>query len=52
MYNDRFKKVGKFTGEHPIVLKTNSNPIIHAPRKCLLHHKDEIKAELRIWWSN
>ena len=31
-----------------IVLKTNSNLVIHALRKCLIHIKDAIKAKLEV----
>ena len=46
MYPDCFDKVDKFTGEYYIVLKTNSNPVNYIPRKCPIHLKDAIKAEL------
>ena len=45
MYPNHFDKVGKFFGEFHMALKTNSDPHIHAPRKCLIHLEDEIKVE-------
>ena len=42
MYPDRFDKVGTFTGEYHVVLKTESNPVIYAPRKCHIHLNNEI----------
>ena len=46
-YPDSFDKIGNFPGEYHIVLKENMHPVIHAPRKCSIHLKDELKQELQ-----
>ena len=43
---DQFDQIGNFAGEYHIVLRPNNNPIVHAPRKCPIHMRDEVKAEL------
>lgn len=45
-YPDQFDRIGNFAGEYHIVLRPNNHPIVHAPRKCPIHMRDEIKAEL------
>ena len=46
LYPDRFDGIGKFEGEYHIVTDPNVPPVIHAPRKCPIHIKDDIKKEL------
>ena len=45
-YPDRFDRIGNFAEEYHIVLRSNNHPIVHAPRKCSIHMRDEVKAEL------
>ena len=46
IYLGQFDKIGKFPGEYHIILEEESHPVIHAPRKCPIHLKDELKQEL------
>ena len=46
LYPDRFNGIGKFEGEYHIVTDPNVLPVIHAPRECPIHIKDDIKKEL------
>ena len=46
MYPDRFEGIGRFPGEYHIVLDPTQPPVIHAPRKCPIKLKDDIKTEL------
>ena len=46
MYPDQFDRTDSFTGEYQIVLQTDNHSVIHTPRKCLIHMRDEIKTEL------
>ena len=45
-YLDEFDWIGNFAGEYHIVLRPNNHPIVYAPRKCPIHMRDEVKAEL------
>ncbi len=45
-YPDQFDGIGHFKGKYHIVLDPEAAPVIHAPRKCPIHMKDEVKAEL------
>lgn len=45
-YPEQFDGIGNFEGKYRIVLREEVHPIIHAPRKCPIHLKDELKAEL------
>ena len=45
-YPDRFKGIGKFRGDFHITLDPTVTPVIHAVRRCSIHLKDEVKAEL------
>ncbi|CAE1167131.1 unnamed protein product [Acanthosepion pharaonis] len=45
-YPEKLDRIGHFTEEYHIVLRPNTHPIVHAPRKCPIHMRDEIKAEL------
>ena len=45
-YSDQFDRIGNFAGEYHIVFRPSNHPIVHAPRKCLIHMRDEVKAEL------
>ena len=46
IYPGQFDKIGKFPGEYHIILEEESHPVIHAPRKCPIHLKDELKQVL------
>jgi hypothetical protein len=45
-YPDQFDQIGQFPGKYHIVLKEESHPVIHPPRKCSIHIREELKAEL------
>ena len=45
-YPDQFDRIGNFAGEYHIVLRPNNHPIGHAPRKCPIHMREEVKAAL------
>ena len=45
-YPDRFEGIGKFRGDFHITLDATVTPVIHAVRRCSIHLKDEVKAEL------
>ena len=45
-YPDQFDRIGNFAGKYHIVLRPNNHPIVHAHRKCPIHMRDEVKAEL------
>ena len=45
-YPKQFDRIGHFPGKYHIVLDPTITPVIHAPRKCPIHLKDEIKKEL------
>ena len=51
-YPEHFDRIGDFAGEYHIVLRPNNHPMIHAPRKCPIHMRDEIKAELEEMMSH
>ena len=44
-YPDQFDRIGNFAGEYHIILRPNNHPIVHVPRKCHTHMRDEVKAE-------
>ena len=46
LYADRFDSLGHFPGTYHIVVDPNVRPTIHAPRRCPMQMKDEIKSEL------
>ena len=46
LYPDLFNGISKFEGEYHIVTDPSVLPVIHAPRKCPIHIKDDIKKEL------
>ena len=46
LYPDRFDGIGKFEGKYHIVTDPDVPPVVHAPRKCPIHIKDDIKKEL------
>ena len=46
LYPDRFSGIGKFKGEHHIVTDPDVPPVVHAPRKCPIYIKNDIKKEL------
>lgn len=45
-YPDRFEGIGNFQGKFHITTDPNVAPVVHAPRKCPIHMRDEIKSEL------
>ena len=45
-YPDRFEVIGNFDGEFHITTDLNVTPVVHAPRRCSFHMRDEIKSEL------
>ena len=46
IYPKQFDGMGNFAGEYHIVLKPDAQPVVHAPRKCSIHIKEELKQEL------
>ena len=46
IYPDRFEGIGNFDGEFHITTDLNVTPVVHAPRRCSIHMRDEIKSEL------
>ena len=46
-YPNQFDCIGYFKSDNHIVLKPNHHPVIHAPRKCPIHLRDEIEEELK-----
>ena len=45
-YPDQFDVIGNFAGEYHIVLRPNNHPLVRATRKCPIHKRNDIKAEL------
>ena len=45
-YPDQFDKIGSFSGTARLLLKQDAEPFIDSPRKCSIHIKDKLKAEL------
>ena len=45
-YPKQFDTIGNFKGTAKLKLKDDAIPFIDAPRKCPIHIKDELKAEL------
>ncbi|KAJ8037799.1 hypothetical protein HOLleu_18705 [Holothuria leucospilota] len=45
-YPDRFDTIGSFKTAAKLVLKEDATPSIDPPRKCSIHLKDKLKAEL------
>ena len=43
---DSFDHIGNFPGAYHIVVDQNVSPVIHAPRKCPIQMRDELKTEL------
>ena len=46
LYPNQFDTIGSFKGTAMLRLKDDAVPFIDAPRKCPLHIKDELKAEI------
>lgn len=46
VYPEQFDRIGHFPGKYHIVLDPTVPPVIHAPRKCPIHLKDEVKKEI------
>nr|XP_054765357.1 pikachurin-like [Lytechinus pictus] len=44
-FPDQFDKIGNFPGEYHIVLDPDVQPVVHAPRRCPIHVRDELKQE-------
>ncbi len=45
-YPEQFDRIGNFPGTYHIVTRPDAHPVIHAPRKCSIHIKEELQAEL------
>ncbi|ELU15521.1 hypothetical protein CAPTEDRAFT_29505, partial [Capitella teleta] len=45
-YPEAFRNLGKFPGKAKLELKKDAHPVIHAPRRCPGHLKDEIQSTL------
>ena len=45
-YPDRFQGIGNFEGHFHITTDPDVTPVVHAPRRCPIALKDEIKREL------
>ena len=45
-YPEQFDRIGHFPGKYHIVLNPDAEPIVHAPRKCPIHLKPELKEEI------
>ncbi|XP_071494907.1 uncharacterized protein [Diadema antillarum] len=46
LYPEQFDRIGNFRGEATLHVKEGAVPTIDAPRKCNVHVKDKLKAEL------
>ena len=46
-YPNQFDRIGHFKSDYHIVLKPDHHPMIHAPRKCPIHLRDDIEEELK-----
>ncbi|XP_014663439.1 PREDICTED: uncharacterized protein K02A2.6-like [Priapulus caudatus] len=46
MYPDRFEGIGHFKGTFHITVDPSVPPVVHAPRRCPIHLRDELKKEL------
>ena len=46
IYPDRFEGIGNFDGEFHITTDRHVTPVVHSPRKCSIHMREEIKSEL------
>ena len=46
MYPDCFEGIGKFRETFHITLDPTVTPVVHAPRRCPIHIKDEVKNEI------
>ena len=42
----QFARIGHFPGKYHIVLDPTVAPVIHTPRICPIHQRDEFKREL------
>ena len=45
-YAEEFDGIADFEGKYMIVLREDAQPVIRSARKCSIHLKDELKAEL------
>ena len=46
MYPDRFDGIDRFEGQNHIVIDPDVLPVVHTPRKCPIHIKDDVKKDL------
>ena len=47
IYSEQFDRIGHFPGKYHIVLDPHAEPVMHAPQKCPIHLREELKAELQ-----
>ena len=45
-YSDRFRRIGTFEGTFHVTTDPAVTPVVHAPRRCSIHLREEIKQEL------
>ena len=45
-YPDRFEGIGSFRGEFHGTIDNSGSTVVHSPRRCSIHLKDEVKQEL------
>ena len=45
-YPNQFDSIGNFSGQYHIVLQDDAHPVVHAPRKCSIHIRDELKTTI------
>lgn len=45
-YPEQFDKIGNFSGTAKLYLKKDAEPFVDPPRKCSIHIKDKLQAEL------
>lgn len=45
-YPDQFDRIGNFHGEYHITVDPDVQPVVHAARRCSIHLRNELKAEL------
>ena len=45
-YPDQFERIGEFPSTYHIILNEEAQAVIHAPRKCSIHVRDELEKEL------
>ena len=50
-YPDRFEGIGRFPGTYHITLRDDARPVVHAPRKCPIAIRPQVRAKLDEWVS-